>query len=116
MTTSTCAVIGAGLGGVAVCASLGAAGHRMRLHDRDGARLTALRARGGIDVEGIVEGFAPLERVTTDLGEAVDGADVIIVCTGSHYHAEVARSPAKLLRDGQTILLIQAGTGGTLAR
>ena len=115
MTTSTtCAVIGAGLGGVAVCANLGVAGYRMRLHDRDGARLTALRARGGIDVEGIVQGFAPLEKVTTDLAEAVDGAEVIIVCTGSHYHAEVARSLAELLRDGQTILLIQGGTGGAL--
>jgi opine dehydrogenase len=113
-TSTTCAVIGAGLGGVAVCANLGVAGYRMRLHDRDGARLTALSARGGIDVEGIVQGFAPLERVTTDLAEGVDGADVIIVCTGSHYHAEVARSLAKLLRNGQTILLIQGGTGGSL--
>jgi opine dehydrogenase len=111
---STCAVIGAGLGGVAVCANLGVAGYRMRLHDLNGARLTALRTRGGIDVEGLVQGFAPLERVTTDLAEAVDGADVIIVCTGSHYHAEVARSLARLLRDGQTILLIQGGTGGAL--
>jgi opine dehydrogenase len=113
-TSTTCAVIGAGLGGVAVCANLGVAGYRMRLHDRDGARLTGLHARGGIDVEGIVQGFAPLEKVTTDLAEAVDGADVIIVCTGSHYHAEVARSLAKLLHDGQTILLIQGGTGGSL--
>jgi opine dehydrogenase len=111
---ATCAVIGAGLGGVAVCANLGVAGHRMRLHDRDGARLTALRGRGGIDVEGIVQGFAPLERVTTDLADAVDGADVIIVCTGSHHHVEVARSLAKLVHDGQTILLIQGGTGGAL--
>jgi opine dehydrogenase len=61
-----------------------------------------------------VHGFAPLERVTTDLAEAVDGADVIVVCTGSHYHADVARSLAKLVRDGQTILLIQGGTGGSL--
>lgn len=119
MTTSsgdrmTCAVIGAGLGGVAVCANLGLAGSRMRLCDRDPARLTELRARGGIDVEGLVAGWAPLERVTTDLGEAVDGADVIIVCTGSHYHADVARGLAGLLRDGQIILLIQGGTGGAL--
>jgi opine dehydrogenase len=110
----TCTVIGAGLGGVAVCANLGLAGYRMRLHDLDEARLTALRARGGIDVEGLVQGFSPLELVTTDLAQAVDGTDVIIVCTGSHYHAEVARSLAKLLRHGQTILLIQGGTGGSL--
>lgn len=118
MTTAndrvTCTVIGAGLGGVAVCANLGLAGYRMRLHDLDEARLTALRARGGIDVEGLVQGFSTLERVTTDLAQAVDGTDVIIVCTGSHYHAGVARALAKLLRHGQTILLIQGGTGGSL--
>jgi len=111
---TTCAVIGAGLGGVAICAHMGRLGYRMRLHDLNGARLTALRTRGGIDVEGLVQGFAPLERVTTGLAEAVDGAEVIIVCTGSTYHAEVARALAKLLRDGQTILLIQGGTGGSL--
>src|SRR5262249_41313494 len=33
---TACAVIGAGLGGVAVCANLALAGYRMRLHDVDG--------------------------------------------------------------------------------
>ena len=34
--------------------------------------------------------------------------------TGSHFHADVARGLAGVLRDGQTILLIQGGTGGSL--
>lgn len=110
----TCAVVGAGLGGVALVANLGLLGYRMRLCDRDGARLTALRQRGGVDVEGAAQGFAPLERVTTSLAEAVDGADIVIAVTGSTHHAEVARELAPLLRDGQTILLIQGGTGGSL--
>jgi opine dehydrogenase len=111
---TTCAVVGAGLGGVAVCANMALAGYRMRLTDVNDARLSALRARGGIDVEGLVEGFAPLEMVTTDLAAVVGGADVIIVITGSGKHAEVADALAPLLRDGQTILLIQGGTGGSL--
>lgn len=110
----TCAVIGAGLGGVALVANLGLLGYRLRLHDLDESRLTALRRRGGVDVEGTIDGFAPLERVTTDAREAVDGADLVIVVTGSTHHAEVARGLAPLLRDGQTILLIQGGTGGAL--
>ena len=44
----------------------------------------------------------------------MDGAEVIIVVTGSHFHAEVARDLAGVLRDGQSILLIQGGTGGSL--
>jgi len=110
----TCTIIGAGLGGVALVANMGVQGYRMRLHDKNGARLAALSKRGGVDVEGTVQGFAPLDRVTTDLAEATDGADLIIVVTGSTYHAEVARELAGLLRDGQTILLIQGGTGGSL--
>ena len=111
---ATCTVIGAGLGGVALIANLGLGGYRMRLHDIDRARLAPFEARGGIDVEGAVQGFASLERVTADLEGAVDGADLIIVVTGSTKHAEVAQSVAPLLRDGQTILLIQGGTGGSL--
>jgi opine dehydrogenase len=52
--------------------------------------------------------------VTPLLAPAVDGAEIIIVVTGSHFHADVARGLAGVLRDGQTILLIQGGTGGSL--
>ena len=113
-TDCTVTVIGAGLGGVGLIANLGLAGYRMRLHDRDAARLLALQKRGGVDVEGLVQGFAAVDPVTRDLAPAVDGADVIIVVTGSHFHAEVARDLAPVLRNGQTILLIQGGTGGAL--
>lgn len=110
----TVAIIGAGLGGIALVANLGLLGYRLRLHDRDDGRLAKVRDRGGLDVEGLVQGFAPVELVTRELAAAVDGADVIIVVTGSHFHAEVARGLAKVLEDGQTILLIQGGTGGSL--
>jgi opine dehydrogenase len=88
--------------------------YRVRLHDRDDARLTAIRERGGIDVEGLFTGFAAAELVTPELAPAVDGADIIVVCTGSTKHGEVARLLAPLLRSGQTILLVQGGTGGSL--
>jgi opine dehydrogenase len=110
----TVTVIGAGLGGIALVANMGLQGYRMRLHDRDDARLVKVRERGGVDVGGIVEGFAPLELVTPQLAPAVRGADVVIVVTGSHFHADVARDLATLLKDGQTILLVQGGTGGSL--
>jgi opine dehydrogenase len=110
----TITIIGAGLGGIALVANLGLAGYRLRLHDRDAARIAKVRDRGGLDVEGLGQGFAPVELVTADPAPAVDGADVIIVVTGSHFHAEVARGLAPVLKDGQTILLIQGGTGGSL--
>ena len=109
---STVAIIGAGIGGVYLVAELGLAGHRLRLHDRDDTRLADIRARGGVDVEP--GGLAPVERATTELAEAVDGADTIIVATGGNAQETVARSVAPLLRDGQIILLIQGNTGGSL--
>ncbi len=94
-------------------ANEGLRGYRLRLHDRDEARIERLRDRGGLDVEGLAKGFAPIELVTPHLAPAVDGADVIDVVTGSLFGADVARSLAPLLRDGQSILLVQGGTGGS---
>jgi opine dehydrogenase len=114
MAGATVAVIGAGLGGCALVAGMGLSGYRMRLHDTDDARLKDIRDRGGIEVDGLFQGFAAVEMATPELAPAVDGADIIIVCTGSNKHAEVARLLSTLLRNSQTILLVQGGTGGSL--
>ncbi|MBV8507771.1 MAG: NAD/NADP octopine/nopaline dehydrogenase family protein, partial [Alphaproteobacteria bacterium] len=113
-TPERVAIIGAGIGGLYLLAELGIAGFKLRLHDIDASRLSEIQARGGVDVEGERGGFAAVERATTDLGSAVDGADVIIVLTGGNIQAVVARSLAPLLKDGQVILLIQGNTGGSL--
>jgi opine dehydrogenase len=60
-------------------------------------------------------GFAKLEHVTTDLATVIEGAEVIVVCTGGHRQAAAARAMTPLLADGQTILLVQGNTGGSLA-
>lgn len=114
MTVEKVAVIGAGIGGLYLVAELGLAGFQLRLHDIDASRLAEIRGRGGVDVEGEKGGFASVERVTSDLGDAVEGADVVIVVTGGNTQATVARSLAPLLRNGQLILLIQGNTGGSL--
>jgi opine dehydrogenase len=112
---TTVAIVGAGIGGVYLAAQLGALGARLRLTDRDDSRLADIRAHGGLDVEadGKIT-FSAIERVTTDLAAAVDGGDAIAVCTGGTFQEGVARDLAPLLRDGQTILLIQGNTGGAL--
>ena len=113
-STETIAIIGAGIGGLYLVAELGIAGFKLRLYDIDDSRLSAIRARGGVDVEGDRGGFAPVERATTDLEPAIDGADVIIVVTGGNAQGAVAQSLASLLRPDQVILLIQGNTGGSL--
>jgi opine dehydrogenase len=114
ITAETVAIIGAGIGGVYLVAELGRAGFKLRLHDIEESRLSEIRARGGVDVEGESGRFTAVERSTTDLPSAVDGADVIIVVTGGNSQAVAVRSLAPLLRNGQVILLIQGNTGGSL--
>src|SRR6266480_218129 len=113
-TAETIAIVGAGIGGLCLIAELGIAGFELRLHDIDDSKLAEIRARGGVDVEGENGGFAAVERATSDLRSAIDGADVIIVVTGGNAQAVVARSLAPLVRDGQVILLVQGNTGGSL--
>jgi threonine dehydrogenase-like Zn-dependent dehydrogenase len=74
-STGTVTIVGAGLGGISLVANLGLLGYRLRLHDVDEARIARVRERGG--------------------------ADVIIVVTGSHFHTNVARGLAGVLRDGR---------------
>jgi opine dehydrogenase len=113
-TVETVAIIGAGIGGLYLVAELGVAGFKLRLHDIDDSKLSEIRTHGGVDVEGERGGFAAVERTTSDLGSAVDGADVIIIVTGGSAQAVAARALAPLLQHGQVILLIQGHTGGSL--
>ena len=110
-STETVAIIGAGIGGLYLVAELGIAGFKLRLLDIDDTRLSEIRARGGVEVESEGGGFAAVERATSDLGAAVDGAGIIIIVTGGNAQAMVARSLAPLLQDGQVILLIRATPG-----
>src|SRR3954466_1571767 len=93
----TVTVIGAGRGGILVAAHLGPSGAKVRMHDRNDALLTELRTRGGIDFEGPRGGFVPVEKATADLTAAINGADIIIVCTGGVPQEGLARSLAPLL-------------------
>jgi opine dehydrogenase len=112
MPHPTVAIIGAGSGGVYLAAELGALGCRLRLTDLDDTRLAPIRAHKGLDVDPV--GFIAIEPVTTDLAAAVEGAEVIAVCTGGTYQEAVATALAPILSGNQIILLIQGNTGGAL--
>jgi opine dehydrogenase len=117
METKQICVIGAGNGGCAIAGDMTLAGHNSRLYEfpEYAENLDAIRAQGGLKVTGIARtGFAPLDAITTDLAEAVDGADVIMVATQALAHERVGRELAPLLVAGQAVIL-WPGSGGTLA-
>jgi opine dehydrogenase len=110
----TIAIVGTGIGGTEMAGYLGVAGCRVRVHDVRPETVSGIRERGGLEVHGVVEGFAPVERATTKLVEAVDGADLIAVTTLNNDHQTVATEMAPLLRDGQAVCLIPGCIGGAL--
>ncbi len=113
----TVAVIGAGNGGAAVAGDLTLAGHACRLFEFPefaADNLDAIQRQNGIEVTGIARtGFARLACVTSDLAEAVAGADLIMIATVALAHERLARELAPVLSDGQTVIL-WPGSGGTL--
>jgi opine dehydrogenase len=107
------AVLGGSNGAFAAAADLALAGHAVRLWRRDHATLEPLRAAGGITLRAEErQGLAKLERMTSDLGQALDGADVVLLALPATAHEELARELGPRLTDTQ-IVLLTPGTFGT---
>jgi opine dehydrogenase len=109
-------VIGAGNGGKASAADLALRGKRVRLFEfpEYSGNLREIAERKELTATGEVTGQARLEMVTSDLKQAVEGADVLLVCTQALTHARVARELAPLVKPRQVILLNPGSTCGTL--
>lgn len=107
-------VAGAGNGGLAMAGHLGIMGFPVSLYNRTEERLAGVRWHGGVEVEGEVTGFGPVRLATADIGEALEGTDVVMVVTPATAHAPLARTMAPFLRDGQIVLLNPGRTGGAL--
>jgi opine dehydrogenase len=108
------AIVGAGIGGTEMAGYLALTGHDVRIHDVRAEAVNGVGARGGLEVSGVVSGFAAVKRATTNLADAVDGAALIAITTLNNDHDAVATALSPLLRDGQTICLIPGYVGGTL--
>ncbi|WP_082753757.1 NAD/NADP octopine/nopaline dehydrogenase family protein [Mycobacterium sp. NAZ190054] len=91
------AVLGAGAGGLSAAVELTAAGHGVRLWNRSATTLKPYREAGGVHASGVLgETFTPLPVITTELAEAVDGAEVAVVCLPALAHRALADDLAGL--------------------
>ena len=107
-------VLGAGNGGMAMAAHLAVMGYKVNLYNRTPGRLNGIKWHGEIKVDGEVNGFGKLEIITSDIGEGIDGVDILMVVVPATAHAFLAESCAPHLRDGQIIILNPGRTGGVL--
>lgn len=114
----TFAVLGAGDGGKAMAAHLALKRFTVNLYNRRDGRhyvdLTKIKAQGGIELEGLFEGFGMLNVVSPDIGKVIKDVDVVMVVTWAQNHPDVARACAPHLQDGQVVLLNPGRTGGAL--
>ncbi|WP_026380893.1 NAD/NADP-dependent octopine/nopaline dehydrogenase family protein [Afifella pfennigii] len=109
-------VIGGGAGGAAAVAELTAAGHSLALWSRSPETIAPILERGGIGYEGVLgEGLARPSRVTSDMGEAIAGAEVAVVMLPTHSHGAVAAHLAKAGWPAEAPVVLNPGhTGGAL--
>jgi opine dehydrogenase len=109
-------VIGAGHGGKAMAAHLALMGFPTTLYNRTPDHIAAIKELGGIDLEceGCPRGFGKLACVTSNLAEALERAEMIMVVVPSSAHAEVAKNCAPYLKDGQIVLLHPGRTCGAI--
>lgn len=111
----TVAVLGPGNAGHTAAAHLALRGYRVRLAGRGEQRLAGARERGGIELVGAAgEGFGRLEMVTTDLGAALEGAELVMLTVAGPGLEDYARRLAPLLEPGQIVFLNPGQVGGAL--
>lgn len=108
------AIMGAGHGGYAAAADLGRRGFDVRLHARRADSLAPIRDAGGIRVRGVHDGLVPVPVLTTDVAEAVSGADLVMLVVPSVAHEHYARALAPLLGPDLPVFVNPGHTGGGL--
>jgi opine dehydrogenase len=107
------AVLGGSHGAFATAADLALAGHHVRWWRRAESDLAAVRDGITLVGEGR-QGRAKLDRVTADLGEALDGAELIVAPVPATAHDDLGKRLGPWLNEGQ-IVLLTPGTFGSFA-
>src|SRR5262249_14044217 len=109
------AVLGASHGSFTTAADLALAGHAVRLWARSAQALGPLASTPMIALaaEGR-SGAARLAKATSDLGEALTGAEIVIAAIPATGHDELAKSLAPHVNDRQ-IIVLTPGTLGSYA-
>lgn len=109
-------VIGAGSGGKSMAAEMATRGFDVTLYNRTAENIEAIRLIGSIELttEDGQQLTGNLTHVTADIGEAVTGADLIMVVIPACGHHDIALGAAPYLEDDQIVVLNPGRTCGAL--
>ncbi len=110
-------VVGAGNGGRAMAAHLSLMGFKVSLYNRTPKNVEAIKERGGITLESQEsgpKGFGKLTKVTSNMQEALQDSNIIMVVVPAYAHVDIAKKVAPHLVDGQIVILNPGRTLGAL--
>jgi len=111
------AVLGAGNGGVASAFDFAQHGHDVALfatveHEPN---VVAVSRAGGIAASGDLEGFAPLRYAGHDAGEALSGAELVLLVGPAYSTEPLAAVAAPHLTDGTAVVICPGSCAGAIA-
>ncbi|MHA1863298.1 MAG: NAD/NADP octopine/nopaline dehydrogenase family protein [Candidatus Thorarchaeota archaeon] len=108
------AVLGGGHAGRGLASYLSLQGFDVSLYNRTRSNIKAIIDSKGLEVYGVVEGFAHLSLITTNIRKAMENRDILIVTVPAQAHTFFAKKMAPHLQEGQLVLLMPGRTGGAL--
>ena len=111
------AVLGAGNGGVASAFDFAQHGHKVTLYASAeyGDNVVAIRNAGGIRAHGDLEGFARIAYAGHDPGEALEGADLVVLVGPAYAIDALAADVGPHLREGMAVLVCPGSCAGAIA-
>ena len=111
------AVLGAGNGGVAAAFDFAQHGHEVSLYATPefGTNIVAVDKAGGITASGDLEGFVPVRYSGHDAGEAMAGAELVVVVGPAYATEPLATTAGPHLTDGMAVLVCPGSCGGAIA-
>ncbi|MBU0606607.1 MAG: hypothetical protein KKI08_01920, partial [Armatimonadetes bacterium] len=108
------AVLGAGGGGRASAYMLAAHGLPVRLWEAPQFAANLADLDGTLRQDADPPGEVTLDRITTDLASAIDGADLIVSCVQRGAHRIIGEQLVSHITDDQMLLLNPGSLGGAL--
>jgi opine dehydrogenase len=111
------AILGGGNGGFCAAADLTLRGFETRLFEfpEFSHTLDPVIRNGGIQLRGVAgEGFARPAMITTEISDALDGVEMVLVIVPSAGHKLAAQACAPFLKEDQIVLLVPGNCGGVL--
>jgi len=107
-------VIGAGAGGLSIAGYLAEKGCRVNVYNRSYERIMPFVDSKEIDIHGELECRVKVNLVTSDIAEAVNETEVIMVVVPAMAHKDIAEKLSGCLQDGQIVILNPGRTFGAL--